>query len=236
MTNTQEIRLFSTEEHTCSYLPDQKATLQFVDPNLELSDFWSNVLNDNGFRRSGAHYYRPQCAACSACKAMRVPVAEFVPSRSQQRCKKRNNDLEIYVRDPKEADHGKYYPLFKHYIETRHSDGDMYPPSREQFTKFLGACIPATIFLEFYCEERLVMVAQSDQLGSGLSCVYTFFDTEETSRGLGNFAILKQIDIAKAMGLDFVFLGYWVKGARKMSYKKNFRPSEIYSEGSWQRL
>jgi arginyl-tRNA--protein-N-Asp/Glu arginylyltransferase len=235
-TKTQGIRLFNTEQHPCSYLPDKQATLQFVDPKMELSDFWSSTLNDNGFRRSGAHYYRPQCVGCSACKAMRIRVADFSPSRSQQRCIRKNRDLEVRVIAPKEANHEQYYPLFAHYIETRHQDGDMYPPSREQFSAFLGSSISATLFLEFYKEEQLVMVAQSDQFSKGLSCVYTFFDTTEEPRGLGNFAILKQIEITQTVGLDFLFLGYWVEGAKKMSYKKKFKPNEVYCSGSWQRL
>lgn len=236
MTGSQEIRLYSTDQHACSYLPGKQATIQFVDPKLELSEFWSNTLNDNGFRRSGANYYRPQCVGCSACKAMRVPVANFASSRSQRRCLAKNNDLEIRVQDPDSADYEKYYPLFSRYIETRHKDGNMYPPSREQFESFLGSCVPATIFLEFYDNNELIMVAQSDQLSDGLSCVYTFFDTVQESRGLGNFAILKQIDIARAQGLDFVFLGYWVKGARKMAYKEKFVPHELYIDGRWQSL
>jgi len=167
---------------------------------------------------------------------MRVRVANFSPSRSQQRCIKKNSDLEVRVIAPEEADHEKYYALFAHYIETRHQDGDMYPPSREQFYAFLGSSISATLFLEFYQEEQLVMVAQSDRLSNGLSCVYTFFDTTEESRGLGNFSILKQIEISQTMGLDFVFLGYWVEDARKMSYKKKFKPNDVYIDGSWQRL
>lgn len=233
---SQEIRLFSTEEHPCSYLPDRKARLQFVDPALELTEFWSSTLNDNGFRRSGKHYYRPQCTGCSACKALRINLAEFRASRSQRRCINKNSDLRIEVKDPRDIDRDAYYPLFAHYIESRHRDGDMYPPSPEQFDSFLGSTIPATIFLEFYQGNDLLMVAQSDQLSTGLSCVYTFFDTGHSSRGLGNFAILKQIEIARAMGLDFIFLGYWVEGAKKMAYKKGFRPGEVYSDERWQRL
>lgn len=236
MTGSQEIRLYTTEQHACSYLPGKQATLQFVDPELEMSNYWRDALNDNGFRRSGKHYYRPKCANCSACKAMRVRVKDFVPSRSQQRCLKKNHDLEVFVRKPGEADLEQYYLLFSHYIEARHQDGDMYPASRDQFDAFIGSWIETTIFLEFYRGARLIMVAQGDQLSSGISCVYTFFDTVEQERGLGNFAILKQIDIARTQGLDFVFLGYWVEGARKMAYKKNFEPHELYVDGRWQYL
>jgi arginyl-tRNA--protein-N-Asp/Glu arginylyltransferase len=41
---------------------------------------------------------------------------------------------------------------------------------------------------------------------------------------------------AQALGLPFVYLGYWVPESRKMSYKSRFRPSEILLGGVWRVL
>src|SRR4029079_15509223 len=81
----------------------------------------------------------------------------------------------------------------------------------------------------------LLAVALTDELGDGLSMVYSFFDPEEESRALGTFIILDHIDRAKRMGLPCVYLGYWVSGSRKMDYKARFLPQERLMAGGWAR-
>ena len=53
---------------------------------------------------------------------------------------------------------------------------------------------------------------------------------------LGNYMILDHIDIARAAGLPYVYLGYWVPGSQKMGYKAKFSGLEVYFGGSWQKL
>ena len=44
------------------------------------------------------------------------------------------------------------------------------------------------------------------------------------------------VAIARAAGLPYVYLGYWVPGSRKMDYKVRFGALEIYKGGVWQDL
>ena len=67
----------------------------------------------------------------------------------------------------------------------------------------------------------------------GLAAIYTFYDPELDKRSLGTFAVLLQISQAKKLGLPFVYLGYWIDGCRKMSYKTRFKPLEMLSNGRW---
>ena len=55
-------------------------------------------------------------------------------------------------------------------------------------------------------------------------------------QSLGSFMILDQIDLARRVGLPFVYLGYWVPGSPKMDYKARFSALEIYHMGKWQDL
>ncbi|MDG0998798.1 MAG: hypothetical protein P8P42_09320 [Gammaproteobacteria bacterium] len=45
--------------------------------------------------------------------------------------------------------------------------------------------------------------------------------------------MLYQIKKAKTLNLSYVFLGYWIKGCKKMSYKTDFRPIEILGGNRW---
>src|SRR5262249_2609271 len=82
----------------------------------------------------------------------------------------------------------------------------------------------------------LIAVALTDVLGDGLSMVYSFFEPDEASRSLGTFMVLDHIARAKAMGLAYVYLGYWVLGSRKMDYKSRFLPQERLTPDGWARV
>jgi len=82
----------------------------------------------------------------------------------------------------------------------------------------------------------LLAVALSDVLSDGLSMVYSFFDPDEADRSLGTLMILDHIERAKAMGLPYVYLGYWVAGSQKMDYKRRFRPQEHLGPRGWSRV
>ena len=77
-------------------------------------------------------------------------------------------------------------------------------------------------------------VTVADKMLDGLAAIYTFFDPDESHRSLGTEAILLQIREAQAEGLPFVYLGYWIDGCRKMSYKARFTPLELFVDGQWQ--
>lgn len=230
MASLEELKLFRTSPHPCSYL-DEQATTVFIDPDAKIDKALYSQLSRHGFRRSGQHLYRPHCESCQQCILSRIPVADFSFNRSQKRCLKRNSDIRVEVVE--RPDMALDYPLYARYISTRHRDGDMYPPSEEQYRTFLSAEWGVTRFARFYREEQLIAVSVFDLLDDGLSAVYTFFDPLEHKRGLGNFAILWQIEQAHTLGLKYVYLGYWIKGCQKMSYKIHFRPLQLYIDRRW---
>ena len=48
--------------------------------------------------------------------------------------------------------------------------------------------------------------------------------------------VLDHIERARKLGLPYVYLGYWVDGSRKMSYKTRFAPLEALFPEGWRRL
>ena len=45
--------------------------------------------------------------------------------------------------------------------------------------------------------------------------------------------VLDLFAIAKELSLDWLYLGYFVQGSRKMAYKERFKPAEIFDGGIW---
>ena len=227
----QQIKLLKTAPHACSYLNGREASTAFVDPELEIdSDLYAR-LSENGFRRSGPYIYTPMCGDCVACVSARIPVDLFAHSRSQRRCVKANSDLKVICVNS--IDITEHYTVYADYINQRHADGDMYPPTTEQFVDFLGTAWDCTQFVEFRVDTKLIGCAIIDVLPDAISAIYTYFDPNEEGRGLGKFAVLYQIAMAKELALSHVYLGYWIEDCKKMSYKRQYQPIELLQENTW---
>lgn len=231
MTELARLKFYATQPHSCSYLPEEQATTLFLDPSQPMDASVYADLSEMGFRRSGDHLYRPHCQRCNACVPARIPAAAFIPTRAQRRILKRNADLDVTCCTPRFTE--EYFELYRRYIEQRHADGDMYPPSREQFSTFLVRDLPFCRFYEFRLDGRLMALGVTDILPNGLSAVYTFYEPDEERRSLGRFAILWQVGEALRQELEAVYLGYWIKNCKKMNYKTQYRPIELLINQRW---
>lgn len=232
MSSLGDLKVYATYPHDCSYLEDQEATTVFIDPKAEIDGPLFSQLSEQGFRRSGPHIYKPHCRLCNACIPSRIPVADFTPNRTQRRLLRRNADLAMV--ELADIDDERCYRLYHDYICHRHRDGDMYPPSREQYLSFLTRQWGVTRYFGFCLQDELIAVAVMDRLERGMSAVYTFFDHQQPRRSLGAWVILQQIALAHQLGLQHLYLGYWIEQSPKMAYKSNYRPLEIYRDGRWQ--
>ncbi len=225
------VRLFQTLPHACGYFPERIAQNLVIDPaETRLATLYDSALA-RGYRRAGGHVYLPHCMACRACVASRIPVADFLPDRSQRRCAKRNADLAIDVVPAAFSE--ERHALYERYLRSRHAGGGMDEATPDDFERFLFTPWSPTSFIEFRADGRLVAVAVTDVCSDAVSAVYTFFDPDEAARSLGTFAILSQIELARARGLAHVYLGFWIPGHPKMDYKQRFRPLELLDGGRW---
>lgn len=228
------IKLYATHPHPCSYLGDEQATTLFIDPATQVTPEIYHHLSQQGFRRSGCQLYKPYCEFCSACIPVRVPTNGFTAKRSQKRIIKKNCHLSVIEKD--NINDPEFYELYERYINEKHIDGDMYPASREQYDNFLTNEWGVTRYYCFYSGGQLVAVAVTDELSDCLSAIYTFYEPSLNKQSLGSYAILWQIAHAKQLGLDYVYLGYWIKDCQKMSYKSLYRPMEVYINDQWTKL
>jgi leucyl-tRNA---protein transferase len=225
------IPLFLSEKHPCSYIDDEEAQPAFVHPLFEMTTGIYSELIAQGFRRSGDEVYSPHCPQCSACISVRLKATEFIPSRSQKRCLQKNSNTQVIIKSAEFEQ--AHFDMYLRYQAARHRDGSMFESSQEDYVRFLKSSWCDTHFVEFSIDGELAAIAAVDQLNNALSAVYTFFEPKFSSYSLGVYAILWQIEQAKQSHKEFLYLGFWIKQCKKMSYKSDYQPLQILKDKQW---
>ncbi len=239
---TDKIRtpdFYLTKETPCPYLPDrmERRIFTVIHDNQEGSPLY-DMLVRHGFRRLSDVLYRTHCEGCTSCHSVRVRVPEFSPSRSQRRSINRNRDLVRVIERPvaDECQHA----LFQKYMQARHS-GDMDAAGYDCYRDLVESSPIDTLLVKYFLPDRgcapgdgrLVAASITDCLKDGLSMVYSFFDPEFGHRSPGTFMILDHVGLCRERGLEHLYLGFWVPGSNKMSYKINFMPLDILVGKTW---
>jgi leucyl-tRNA---protein transferase len=238
-------QFFLTSPSPCPYLEGHKERKVFTHLVGERAQELNSILTQGGFRRSQSIAYRPACELCRACVSVRVVVDDFAPDRDFRKITRRNHDLMGQVIPGKAT--SEHYALFRDYLDARHATGGMALMSVLDFQMMVEDSHVDTRLVEYRPRGpdsgitgtgagRLMALALTDVMGDGLSMVYSCYSQEEERRSLGTFLILDHIARARAMGLRYLYLGYWVDGSRKMAYKARFRPQERLMPAGWERV
>jgi arginyl-tRNA--protein-N-Asp/Glu arginylyltransferase len=238
-------QFYLTAPSPCPYLPGQEERKVFTHLVGERAAQLNDLLTHGGFRRSQSIAYRPACETCRACISVRVLVEDFRPTRSMRRVIERNRDVVGEMRVPVPT--SEQYSVFRSYLDARHRDGGMADMTVLDYAMMVEDSHVDTRMIEYRQRPsdgsshelgsgRLLSVALTDVLSDGLSMVYSYYDSEESSRSLGTFMILDHIERARRMGLSYVYLGYWVEGSRKMAYKGRFLPQQRLAPDGWKRV
>jgi arginine-tRNA-protein transferase len=238
-------QFYLTAPSPCPYLPGKEERKVFTHLVGDRAPGLNDLLTHGGFRRSQSIAYRPACEACRACVSVRVIVDEFKPSRGMQRVFDRNNDIVGEMRALVPT--SEQYAVFRAYLDSRHRDGGMADMTVLDYAMMVEDSHVKTRLAEYRRRGpdtsingrgsgALLAVALTDVLSDGLSMVYSFFDPEVAARSLGTFMILDHIERAKRLNLPYVYLGYWVRGSRKMDYKGRFLPQQRLTSDGWVRV
>ena len=234
----QQLPLYLSEPGPCPYLDDRTEQTIFTKMDKP-SVAAGSMLIKMGFRRSQNIFYRPQCPGCTACTPLRLPVAEFTPSKTQKRIAKKNADLSASVIHAQATQ--EHYDLFQRYVAARHNekqetDGGMADMDYDAFRTMIerGAALAHILQLRD-THGHLKGAVLYDSLSDGTSAIYSYYDPQETKRSLGVFLVLCLIEHTRALGKEHVYLGYWIEQSRKMSYKTTYRPYELFLNNRWTR-
>ncbi|MCY4237743.1 MAG: arginyltransferase [Rhodospirillaceae bacterium] len=216
----------------CPYLKGRTEQNIFTEltgrSTIELYD----TLTQAGFRRSHNVAYRPACPDCQACVPIRVIAGAFEPGSSIRRISRRN--LDLVEQDLPSRATAEQYELFIRYVSSRHGDGEMAGMGFGDYAAMVQDSPLRTFITEFRdLDGRLRACALIDRLEDGLSAVYSYFDPAMDQRSLGTYMIIRMIAKSLQLSLPYLYLGYWIEGSKKMSYKWRFRPLEGLTKEGW---
>jgi arginine-tRNA-protein transferase len=238
-------QFYLTAPSPCPYLGGKEERKVFTHLVGERAAELNNILTQGGFRRSQSIAYRPACEGCRSCVSVRVVAGEFHATRSMRRIAARNADITGEMKDAVPT--SEQYSIFRGYLDSRHRDGGMADMTVLDYAMMVEDSHIETRVIEYrrsapgtpesgHRAGDLIAVALTDVLSDGLSMVYSFFEPDEAARSLGTFMVLDHIARARRMGLAYVYLGYWVRGSRKMDYKGRFLPQERLTPDGWARV
>jgi len=236
-------QFYLTAPSPCPYLAGKEERKVFTHLVGERAGELNNILTQGGFRRSQSIAYRPACEGCRACVSVRVVAKDFRPTQSMRRITRRNADIASAMRIAVPT--SEQYAIFRAYLDSRHRDGGMADMTVLDYAMMVEDSHIETRLIEYRrradgaaADQRgeLLAIALTDVLSDGLSMVYSFFEPDEAARSLGTFMVLDHIARARRLGLNYVYLGYWVRGSRKMDYKSRFLPQERLMPDGWVRV
>jgi leucyl-tRNA---protein transferase len=224
-----EISWYLSNEHPCPYIDGNLSTNVFCqDENLNALSY--EVLQEQGFRRSGKTFYRPQCSGCNACIPIRIKALDFKASKSQRKVRNKNQDIQI-VWSTLTSDE-EHLDLYNRYQDEIHQG--MMSANKDGFEEMFSHEGYIVSEIQFRVDNKLIGVSIIDLGINSMSSVYFYYDPEYRERRLGIYSVLIEIQYCIEKNLDFWYGGYTIANCKKMEYKNQFKPAEYFYNKQWQ--
>jgi arginine-tRNA-protein transferase len=221
-----QLQHFIADERACAYLPEERARLEYrllvglLPGHLE-------TLLSHGWRRFGTAVFRPACRACGECVSIRLPVEGFRPSRAQRKAHNRCAGFEVELSPPR-VDEERLALYARWHAGREQARGwEASPVSAADYAQqfaFADECAREVLYRD---AGKLVGVGICDETSAAFSAVYFFYDPDYARFSLGANHILTLVDLARARGKSYVYLGFRVMGCFSMRYKAAYLPHEL---------
>lgn len=210
-----------TYSTTCPYIDGNTFTEEyFFSYNMSPSEF--NIFVQQGWRKFGYFFFRPACKSCLKCTPIRIVCKKLELTKSQRKLINKNQDLTIkFVETTYDEE---VYQVYKKHSKIRFekeaNQSDFIANFIENATK--------SITSKYYLNDKLIAAGFLDVASNGLSSVYFVFDPDYSERGLGNYSVLKEIEYAVTLNIDYYYLGFYIPENNHMNYKNKYSPHEFY--------
>jgi len=192
---------------------------------------------ESGYFSRGMDFYKPICSTCQECIPVRLPVAEFRPSKSQRKLWRQNSNLEVRVAKPQYSE--ERLELYSHYHRDRWGwvsvEAEILRP---HFQEHLIIDWGGAWEISYWLEGQLLGFGLVDETPEGANSRYFVYDPElGKARGLGIYSLMREIEWCKQRNKEYLYLGMYVASSPSMSYKVDFRPFELrLPGGAWVRV
>ncbi|MEM6954224.1 MAG: arginyltransferase [Myxococcota bacterium] len=216
----------------CAYLEGESARLPLRLPLRVLMPEEVDMRLAEGDRRHGVLLYRPSCPTCRACEAIRLST-DYVMSKTQRRVLRRGDRLLRIERGVPRADATAVALYDRHRFGRGLARDGANAMTRRDYARFLAEACCESEELRFFLGDEVVAIAIVDRGQTALSAVYCHYDPVHSRLSLGTYAILKQLEFARAEGFRHLYLGLYVRGCQPMAYKARFLPHERLVDGAW---
>ncbi len=195
-----------------------------------------DLLLQEGWRNHGKLFFRYSLAFLESelrfVIPLRIRLSDFGLSKRYKRILNQNQRLKTTLQ-PVEIDREKEQLFERHKARFK----DNIP---ESLTNFLDPDDPANTPCESYEisvfgeDGKLIASSFFSEGENSISSIYAMFAPEESSRSLGIFTMLKEIQYAQDAGKSFYYQGYVYAGESFYDYKKRFAALESYDwKGNW---
>jgi arginine-tRNA-protein transferase len=218
---------FCMLDYDCAYIDGNSVRMNYKYVKSANIEFSTAVVH-RGWRRFGHYYFHPICNGCSECKSLRIDVQNFKISRSQKKARSRNKDTKIIIQKPTVSQlHINLYN--KYHNNKSKTDGWKqgsigFQNYKENFVDGANDMGKEVLYIK---DNKLIGVDLIDIVKDGISSIYFYYDIDYPRLSLGTHSLLYQIELAKILGLKWIYLGYWVDGCKAFAYKTNFAPMQI---------
>lgn len=165
------------------------------------------------------------CEFCRACVPLRIVVADFTPSANQRKFLRKNEDLNVFVResylDPNE------YDLYLRHFADRFANQGLEPLSPDEYVQSKMTYSHEQI-IRNPKNGRLLGLLAIEDFGDSLYASSQIYDPiDSAERSLGHLGILKLIEYAqKQPRIKHIYLGSWAKDSALVGYKERYQPLE----------
>lgn len=218
-------------ETLCPYITGERFLSEnylFEDASAEDMD----LLLERGYRHFGKIFFRPVCRECHKCLPIRIPLKDYTLSRNAKRLFRRNAFLIVSLVERPAVSREKFELYKKHKMRFPEEKGDS--ETFEIFTESFFTNFMFSRTLEVRDKGKLVAVTHLDVGKKAVSAIYCYYDTDYLTISPGKFSIYKGISLAKELGKEYYYLGYYIRENTRMSYKGLYRPNQILlEENNW---